>query len=198
MNVDDRGLQIEVTIDTRKDRRVHQRRPSPSPAAASAPRRILRITRLMALAIKFDAMVKRREMRDYADVARLGFVTRARLTQITNLLLLAPEIQEEILTSARLQLLHGDRTSSRPAWRPPWLRASSSAPISRLTSWRQYLPQRSRSDNACRRISASIQGGTPSEWPRVSCARYLPGSMRRRIAGFGTDVRRSTDPLPRA
>lgn len=34
---------------------------------------------------------------DYADLARLGHVTRARVTQITNLLMLAPEIQETIL-----------------------------------------------------------------------------------------------------
>jgi hypothetical protein len=34
---------------------------------------------------------------DYADLARLGHVTRARLTQIMNLLNLAPDIQEEIL-----------------------------------------------------------------------------------------------------
>lgn len=51
----------------------------------------------MALAIKFQVMVDRRELRDYADLARLGYVTRARLTQIMNLLLLAPDIQEEIL-----------------------------------------------------------------------------------------------------
>ena len=34
---------------------------------------------------------------DYADIARLGHVTRARVTQIMNLLNLAPDIQEEIL-----------------------------------------------------------------------------------------------------
>ncbi len=51
----------------------------------------------MALAIKFQEMVDRGEVRDYADLARLGLVTRARLTQIMNLLLLAPGIQEEIM-----------------------------------------------------------------------------------------------------
>ena len=59
--------------------------------------RIPRITRLMALAIKFQDMVDRGEVRDYADIARLGYVTRARLTQIMNLSLLAPDIQEQIL-----------------------------------------------------------------------------------------------------
>lgn len=61
------------------------------------PSRLPRITRLMALTIKFQEMVDRGEVRDYADLARLGYVTRARLTQIMNLVLLAPEIQERLL-----------------------------------------------------------------------------------------------------
>jgi hypothetical protein len=51
----------------------------------------------MALAIKFQDMVGRGEVRDYADLARLGYVTRARMTQLMNLLNLAPDIQEDIL-----------------------------------------------------------------------------------------------------
>jgi hypothetical protein len=51
----------------------------------------------MALAIKFQAMIDRGEVKDYADLARLGFVTRARVTQIMNLLNLRPEIQEQLL-----------------------------------------------------------------------------------------------------
>jgi len=69
----------------------------PKKTAAPAPPRIPRITRLMALAIKFQEMIDRGEVKDYADLARLGFVTRARVTQIMNLCLLAPDIQEEIL-----------------------------------------------------------------------------------------------------
>jgi hypothetical protein len=64
----------------------------------AAPARLPRITRLMALAIKFQDMISRGEVRDYADLARLGYVTRARVTQIMNLLNLAPNIQEEILS----------------------------------------------------------------------------------------------------
>ena len=66
------------------------------------PPRIPRITRLMALAIKFQDMIDRGEVKDYADLARLGFVTRARVTQIMNLTLLAPEIQEALLTPREL------------------------------------------------------------------------------------------------
>jgi hypothetical protein len=51
----------------------------------------------MALAIKFQDMVDRGEVRDYAELAQLGYVTRARLTQIMNLLLLGPDIQERLL-----------------------------------------------------------------------------------------------------
>jgi hypothetical protein len=51
----------------------------------------------MALAIKYQGMVSRGELRDYADIARLGYITRARATQIMNLLHLAPDIQEHLL-----------------------------------------------------------------------------------------------------
>jgi len=61
------------------------------------PGNIPRISRLMALAIRFDGLLRDGVARDYADLARLGGVTRARLTQIMNLLNLAPDIQEEIL-----------------------------------------------------------------------------------------------------
>jgi hypothetical protein len=51
----------------------------------------------MALAIRFDQLIKSGQITDQADLARLGHVTRARVTQIMNLLNLAPDIQEEIL-----------------------------------------------------------------------------------------------------
>jgi hypothetical protein len=73
------------------------RRAKAKPAEEAPPPRIPRITRLMALAIKFQDMIDQGEVRDYADIARLGLVTRARLTQIMNLTLLAPEIQESLL-----------------------------------------------------------------------------------------------------
>jgi hypothetical protein len=68
--------------------------------AASVPTpagKLPRVARLMALAIKFDGMLREGVVRDYADLARLGMVTRARMTQIMNLLNLAPDIQEAIL-----------------------------------------------------------------------------------------------------
>ncbi len=42
-------------------------------------------------------MIRSGEIRDWAEAARLVGVTRARMTQVANLLLLAPKIQEGIL-----------------------------------------------------------------------------------------------------
>ena len=61
------------------------------------PDRVPRISRLMALAIHFDGLIREGTVKDYADLARLGGVSRARITQIMNLLNLAPEIQEKLL-----------------------------------------------------------------------------------------------------
>jgi hypothetical protein len=67
----------------------------PSDLAASSS--IPRIARLMALAIRFDQLLRAETFRDYAELARLGRVTRARMTQIMKLLDLAPDIQEQLL-----------------------------------------------------------------------------------------------------
>ena len=55
------------------------------------------------LAHRFDRLVRDGVVEDQADLARLGHVSRARVTQIMNLLLLAPDIQESILFLPRLQ-----------------------------------------------------------------------------------------------
>ncbi len=51
----------------------------------------------MALAIKYERMIQGGLVRDYSDLARLGGVTPARMTQIMGMLNLAPDIQESIL-----------------------------------------------------------------------------------------------------
>lgn len=57
----------------------------------------------MALAIRFEGLIRTGSIRDYAELARLGHVTRARITQIMNLRLLAPEIQERLLFLPNIQ-----------------------------------------------------------------------------------------------
>ena len=60
-----------------------------------------RVTRLMALAIRIQELVDQGEVTDYAEMARHSQVTRARMTQIMDLLLLASDIQAEILSLPR-------------------------------------------------------------------------------------------------
>ena len=59
--------------------------------------RLHRITRLMALAIKLQDDLENKRIKDQAELARLGRVTRARISQIMDLTLLSPRIIEEIL-----------------------------------------------------------------------------------------------------
>ncbi len=98
------GLTIERQVHFtlgRRARRVIQGGPQP---AAPPPRgRVPRISRLMALALRFDRLIKEGEIEDQADLARLGGVSRARVTQIMNLLLLAPDIQEALLFLPRTE-----------------------------------------------------------------------------------------------
>jgi len=86
---------------------VHFRRQGPGarkglraglePAAALAAGRLPRVARLMALAWRLDGLVRSGQVASYGELARLGHVSRARISQILNLVYLAPDIQEEIL-----------------------------------------------------------------------------------------------------
>lgn len=70
---------------------------APFGAPPSANGRLPRVTQVLALAIQFQDMIQRGEARDYADLARLGCLTRERMSQIMELVWLAPDIQQEIL-----------------------------------------------------------------------------------------------------
>jgi hypothetical protein len=114
------NLTLEWTMENRV--RHGKRREEPAPAHTPAGK-LPRVTRLMALAIKFDGMLREGVVADYADLARLGLVTRARMTQIMNLLNLAPDIQEAILfLPARTQ---GRETIAERNLRP----------LTRIMSW---------------------------------------------------------------
>ncbi len=81
----------EVQVPFEFGRRRQQAEPQP-PKSYPA-----QIARTLALAHALQKRVDSGEFADYADMARaLGF-TRARICQFMDLLLLAPDIQEEIL-----------------------------------------------------------------------------------------------------
>jgi hypothetical protein len=66
-------------------------------AASVSPGRVPRMARLLALAWHIDGLVRSGTLASYAVAARLGHVSRARLSQIMNLLNLAPDLQEHVL-----------------------------------------------------------------------------------------------------
>jgi hypothetical protein len=67
------------------------------PKAPTPAGRVPRISRLMALAIHFDRVVREGKVADLSELAGLAHVTQPRMTQIMNLNHLAPDIQEELL-----------------------------------------------------------------------------------------------------
>ncbi len=111
-----------------------------------APRgRIPRVARLLALAIRLEELIASGHVPDYAALARLVGVTRARVTQIANLTLLAPDIQEAILfldpvvkgrdpiteRDLRPLVAEPDWTRQRALWTPLTARCGRSVPATR-------------------------------------------------------------------
>ena len=64
--------------------------------------RVPRVSRLMALAIKFEGLINDGIVSDQSELARLAHVTQPRITQIMNLLHLTPDIQEQLLFLPRV------------------------------------------------------------------------------------------------
>jgi len=96
------GLTITRDVHFRRGRGTRKVLEAGKPKTPESPGHVPRISRLMALAIHMQELVDRGEVTDYAELAQLAHVTRARLTQIMNLLHLAPDIQEEILFLPRV------------------------------------------------------------------------------------------------
>jgi len=91
---------ITVTKKVQFTRRA-PRRPLPAGDIAAAPTsgtgRVPRVSRLMALAIRFDRLIREGQAYGQSELARLGHISQPRMTQIMNLNHLAPDIQEELL-----------------------------------------------------------------------------------------------------
>jgi len=95
--MDESRLEVRFTLAPRRATHGSRQGAGQHQDQQTSPGRVPRVSRLLALAMRFQDMIDRGEVRDFADLARLGYVTRARITQIMDLTLLAPDIQEEIL-----------------------------------------------------------------------------------------------------
>lgn len=76
--------------------KLGKKRPAPLPVKA-LPKPPSRIARQLALAYEIERMIEAGELRDYADTARRLEVSRARVTQIVDLMLRPLWEQEGIL-----------------------------------------------------------------------------------------------------
>lgn len=94
---------VTSKVHFNRGRRSHKEIHPGSPQNAHVPSRLPRVAKLMALAIRFEGLVRDGAVADYAELARLGHVTRARMSQIMSLLHLAPDIQEAILFLPRVE-----------------------------------------------------------------------------------------------
>ncbi len=97
------SLTITKRVQFNGGSRGRKRLAEASPQLQIPAGRIPRISRLMALAIEMDRLVREGHVHDYAELARVGHVSMARVTQIMNLNYLAPDIQEEIVFLARVE-----------------------------------------------------------------------------------------------
>lgn len=112
----------KVRLARRHDRSRAIVRAPDLPEVAPAGR-VPRISRLMALAIHFERLLREGQVRDQSELARLAHVTQPRMTQIMNLNHLAPDIQEQLL---HLQVV----TAGRPGISERHLR-----PLASIPSW---------------------------------------------------------------
>ena len=128
------AIEEEVRFEGRGRQRRLVARSEPETAAPETGK-VPRIARLMALAIRLEGLIASGVVKNYADVAGLGHVSRARISQIMNLRLLAPDIQEEILFLPKtvgkggILICHLQAISSSLDWtdqRRQWRRLASS------------------------------------------------------------------------
>src|ERR1700674_309817 len=89
-----------------------------SPPQGRAPR----IARLVALAHKLDGLVRSGAVRDYAELARLGHVSKARVSQIMMLVHLAPPSRSTFCFSPLTRL---SSSRNRPCEQSPASRAGT-------------------------------------------------------------------------
>lgn len=91
-------------------------------AAPEPAKRPLRAAQMLALAYQMDRLIEEGVVRDRAEMARVTGFDDSRISQIMNLMWLAPEIQEAVL----LAEIDGGRD---------WVTAKKLLPIARCPSW---------------------------------------------------------------
>ena len=88
------------------------------PPPMAAPKQPTRLARMLALAHLVERKVESGELKDYAEAARTLGISRARMTQVMNLLVLSPKTQEAVLLGTGFRSERGIRALlGTPSWR---------------------------------------------------------------------------------
>lgn len=95
-----------------------------------------RAARMLALAHHINCLIDAGQLRDYAEAAQALGLTRARLTQVMNMLLLSPALQEQLLTGDFALTERGlRRVVAEPTWQDQPSFIDSPAHGGQRTEW---------------------------------------------------------------
>lgn len=126
------SLNVEVPFYRRSGTAKTRFEEAPAP---EIPKRPLRVAQMLARAYEMDRLIETGVVRDRAEMARVTGFCDSRVSQIMNLLWLAPEIQEALLVA---EIADGR----------DWVTAKELMPIARCASWaeqrRAWVQARSR------------------------------------------------------
>lgn len=144
------------------------------------------VARTLALAHTMQTMIERGEVTDQADLARVFGFTRARISQIMDLALLAPDIQDDILRA--VELGGRDAVTERELRR-----------VVRATSWSEQRrawrgPRASEGDQISSGVRQRSKCLTASVEPTSSRARPSRASSSTRAVGSSPATARPMSP----
>jgi hypothetical protein len=154
-----------VSIPIRKQAAAQPSPPPEETVAGALTGRLPRITRLLALAVRFEGLLQDGTARDYAELARLGGVSRARITQIMSLRKLAPVIQERILAlpavSSPVEALNERRLRG----------------VAQQWDWREQVRMWTELESELRKSAAGGEGEAPASDPASPADQMLLQSL---------------------
>jgi len=110
------------------------------------PTRLPRVTRLMALSIKYDHLIRKGLIKNHDELAELAGVDRSLVSRIVRLRLLAPDIQEWLLNLPEVE-----KGKDPTLW-------ENIRPLTRISSWEEQRRELERL-LASKGISASQANG---------------------------------------
>lgn len=138
--------------------------------------RVPRVARLMALAIRFDRLLREGAVASSSELARLGHVTAARVSQVLSLVYLAPDIQEALLF---LQLT--ERGRDKVVLRDVLLIAAELDWRKQRRLWQQRMHllfhKPLKFIVTAQSAMRSLGAGCPARWAAIASWRYVSAAL---------------------